>query len=322
MRRIPAAVAALGLTALALVGCAPGGSAAAACDRTTSDASSLALVDVTGEQGQPAATTTAPVYVTKTAFTDLAEGSGTPITTAAQDVQVGIAVLNGATGQTVLAAPTTVVSVATLDDTFTGVADMLQCARPGSRTVGAIPASDLPAEVVSQIGIDEDQSAVVVLDLNTVFLAAANGTPQYVDGSGIPTVVLAPDGTPGIVVPDAAPPADLVVKTLKKGDGAVIDADSRPRVHYTGVLWETGEVFDSSWQNGSPQTFSLDGVVDGFAQAIEGQTVGSQVLVVIPPELGYGDEDSGTIPGGSTLVFVIDILGIDDITTEQPAPTQ
>ena len=51
--------------------------------------------------------------------------------------------------------------------------------------------------------------------------------------------------------------------------------------------------------------------VPGFAQALEGQTVGSQIHAVIPPELGYGAEGSGTIPGDATLVFVIDILGID-----------
>lgn len=80
-------------------------------------------------------------------------------------------------------------------------------------------------------------------------------------------------------------------------------------VHYTGVLWSDGTVFDSSWSRKSPATFSLNGVVPGFAQALEGQTVGSQIVAIIPPELGYGDQDNGTIPSGSTLVFVIDILG-------------
>ena len=49
----------------------------------------------------------------------------------------------------------------------------------------------------------------------------------------------------------------------------------------------------------------------GFAEALEGKTVGSQVLAVIPPDQGYGDQGSGAVPGDATLVFVIDILGID-----------
>ena len=60
---------------------------------------------------------------------------------------------------------------------------------------------------------------------------------------------------------------------------------------------------------------TLDGVVPGFAEALEGQTVGSQVLVVIPPELAYGEEGAGSIPANATLVFVIDILGIDTPAT-------
>ena len=76
MRQIPAAVAVLGLTALALVGCAPTGPADAGCERVTAPASSLDLVDVTDAEAAPAATTTDPVYVTKTSFTDIATTAG------------------------------------------------------------------------------------------------------------------------------------------------------------------------------------------------------------------------------------------------------
>ena len=64
------------------------------------------------------------------------------------------------------------------------------------------------------------------------------------------------------------------------------------RVHYTGVTWADHEVFDSSWDS-QPASLTLDGVVPGFAQALEGATVGSQLLVVIPPDLGYGDTVQG-----------------------------
>ena len=91
------------------------------------------------------------------------------------------------------------------------------------------------------------------------------------------------------------------------------EMDSRDsiRIKYTGVTWADRKVFDSSWQKGASVAVTMNGVVPGFAQALEGQTVGSQILAVIPPELGYGAEGSGTIPGDATLVFVIDILGID-----------
>lgn len=322
MRQIPAAVAVLGLSALALVGCAATGPADAGCERVSSDSSALDLITASGEPGQPAASTDAPVYVDETVYSDVRAGEGTPISSRAQDVQLNVAILNGKTGQSVLSAPTQVTSVESLAGSFEGLAKMLDCAAEGSRVIGAVPSEDIAPEALPQLGLEDGDSAVFVVDVNKVFLGAANGVPQYVEGSRVPTVVLAPDGTPGVVVPDAAPPSELVVKVLKKGDGEVVDASNRPRVHYTGVDWETGEVFDSSWTAGTPQTFSLDQVVEGFGDALEGQTVGSQILAVIPPELGYGEEGSGAIAGGATLVFVIDILGIDDVSPEQGAPTQ
>ena len=91
--------------------------------------------------------------------------------------------------------------------------------------------------------------------------------------------------------------------------------DQPVRVHYTGVVWDEDEAFDTTW-DGEPASLTLDGVVPGFAQALEGQTVGSQVMVVVPPDQGYGDQAQGAIPADSTLVFVIDILGLDVASAE------
>ncbi|MFS0867598.1 FKBP-type peptidyl-prolyl cis-trans isomerase [Microbacterium sp. 179-B 1A2 NHS] len=322
MRQISAAVAVLGLSAFALVGCAASGSASAdpGCDRVVSDSSALDLIDVSGPEGEPAATTTAPVYVDETVWTDLEVGSGPAVTTRAQDVQFTTTILGGATGQTLVTSGTQITSVETWSQYYEGIAKMLQCATEGSRIVGAVAAEDLAPEAAQSMGLGENDSAIFVVDLQKVYLPAANGAPQYVEGSGIPSVVLDTAGRPGIIVPEAEAPEDLIVKTLKKGDGEVVDSDATVRVHYTGVLWETGEVFDSSWEKGASAALSLDGVVPGFAQALDGQTVGSQVLAVIPPDLGYGDQAQGTIPAGSTLVFVIDILGIDEPAAAAPTP--
>ena len=148
--------------------------------------------------------------------------------------------------------------------------------------------------------------------MNRVYLAAANGAPQAGDRPGMPTVVLAPDGRPGVVIPDAAPPDELVVQVLKKGDGETVTGDAPVRIHYTGLTWADRTVFDSSWERGESTSMELASVVPGFAEALKGQTVGSQVLAVIPPDLAYGDAGQGPVPGGATLVFVIDILGTDE----------
>ena len=127
----------------------------------------------------------------------------------------------------------------------------------------------------------------------------------------MPSVVLAPNGTPGIIIPDTAPPSDLAVEVLKKGDGPAVGDGDQIRINYTGLTWADRKVFDSTWDKGASTAVTLDAVVPGFAQALKGQTVGSQILVVIPPSLGYGDKTTSSIPAGSTLVFVIDVLGVD-----------
>ncbi len=124
----------------------------------------------------------------------------------------------------------------------------------------------------------------------------------------MPTVELADDGDPTITIPDGDAPTEVELETLKTGDGAVVASGDTVLVHYTGVKWSDGSVFDSSWERGVPSSFQTTGVVEGFQQALEGQTVGSQVVVVIPPEFGYGAQEGHELQD-ETLVFVVDILG-------------
>nr|WP_249405440.1 FKBP-type peptidyl-prolyl cis-trans isomerase [Microbacterium sp. CFBP 8794] len=126
----------------------------------------------------------------------------------------------------------------------------------------------------------------------------------------MPTVTLADDGAPTITVPTTPAPAETRIENLRRGDGDVVNPGDQVIVQYTGVLYDGGTVFDSSWDKGMPTEFPTTGVVAGFRQALEGQTVGSQVLAVIPPADGYGDQEQGAIPANSTLVFVVDILGV------------
>lgn len=107
-----------------------------------------------------------------------------------------------------------------------------------------------------------------------------------------------------------APPTQLVTQDVVVGSGPAATATSTVDVQYTGTLYADGALFDSSWSQGEPVTFPLDGVVPGFAQGIEGMQVGGRRVIVIPPELGYGDQNRGPIPGGSTLVFVVDLVGV------------
>ena len=113
-------------------------------------------------------------------------------------------------------------------------------------------------------------------------------------------------------MPQAAPPAELRIANLVEGNGETIAQGDTVYVHYTGVLWTTGKIFDSSWGAGRPISFETTGVIPGFQKALEGQKVGSRVVTVIPPSEGYGSEWLISNGGSAddAMVFVIDILGV------------
>lgn len=127
--------------------------------------------------------------------------------------------------------------------------------------------------------------------------------------AGLPTVTLAEDGAPSIEVGEATEPTSLVAQTLIEGTGPVVETGQVLTVHYSGWLWD-GTPFDSSWESGSPfqTTIGAGRVIAGWDQGLVGKPVGSQVLLVVPSDLGYGDAGQGSIPGGATLIFVVDIL--------------
>ena len=125
--------------------------------------------------------------------------------------------------------------------------------------------------------------------------------------AGYPTVNLDADGAPSITPLTTAAPAEFGVATLIKGAGSVVSATDIVTVQYAGWLWD-GTAFDSSWMRGEPAQFSLEQVVPGFTKAIAGQTIGSQVIAILPPADGYGESGAGIIPPNSTLIFVVDIL--------------
>ncbi len=135
----------------------------------------------------------------------------------------------------------------------------------------------------------------------------AEGTAVTPLPDGLPTVTLADDGRPSIEPVDGDAPTELVAQPLITGSGPAVEAGQTLTVQYSGWLWD-GTSFDSSWERGASSTFALTNVIQGWQQGLVGQPVGSQVLLVVPPDLGYGDQEKDGIPAGSTLVFVVDIL--------------
>nr|WP_313959991.1 FKBP-type peptidyl-prolyl cis-trans isomerase [Mycobacterium deserti] len=141
---------------------------------------------------------------------------------------------------------------------------------------------------------------------------ANTGAPEWTlpGATGSVAVTGATDKTaPQIDVEAPFSVTETQVQTLKAGDGPVVAETATVLVCYMGVNGRDGSVFDSSYQQGAPVDFSLDGVVPGFQKAIAGQKVGSTVAVAMVPADGYPEgQPSAGIQPGDTLIFAIKIL--------------
>ncbi|MFJ8442034.1 FKBP-type peptidyl-prolyl cis-trans isomerase [Kitasatospora griseola] len=118
---------------------------------------------------------------------------------------------------------------------------------------------------------------------------------------------------PEIDFPGGDAPTELQIRDIVVGDGAEAKAGANVEVHYVGVTFASGEEFDASWNRGQTFRFPLGGgrVIKGWDQGVEGMRVGGRRELVIPPHLAYGNQSpSPLIPAGSTLIFVVDLLGV------------
>lgn len=114
-------------------------------------------------------------------------------------------------------------------------------------------------------------------------------------------------------VPAGPPPKKLVTKDVKEGSGAPAKAGDEVSVHYVGVLYKDGELFDANWGEDEPFTFTLGAgeVIKGWDQGVEGMKVGGQRELFIPPSLAYGPEGVyPSIPPNSTLAFLVELLAV------------
>jgi FKBP-type peptidyl-prolyl cis-trans isomerase len=301
--------------AVSLSACtAPSHTAAPNCAATKSGTTSDG-VKVTGEFGsKPTVKIDAPLSVKSTERTVVIAGKG-KLAQTGDEVLVNFTILNGTSGAVLSTSDYT----AGTEQSFVvdqklylvGLIKTIHCAAIGGRVVGVIPPADAWHEAGStELGVAPGESIVFVADIVNILSTKANGKAQPAE-PGFPTVVLAKDGTPTVTIPATAPPTKTAVAVLKKGDGAIVAAGDSIRIQYQGINWTSGKVFDQTWGKSAPYVSTTDAFIPGFSASLVGQTINSQILIVIPPADGYGagggPEGSG-IAGTDTLVFVVDIL--------------
>jgi peptidylprolyl isomerase len=321
MNKVLASIAAVALSAT-ITGCAPttDGSipgVSATC-QSAPEGTALGTIEVSGGYGTlPTFNFEAPLTSTQIETKILNSGDGLKFT-GDQFVELDFMAINGGTGETLQATKfdgTDSASQLVASGGYPDFCSALAGVRAGSRISVLFPAAFAhKSEGAPESGIGKDDSIIYVIDVRSVYLPYAVGAKQP-PVTGFPSVVLAPNGTPGITQLKEDAPKDFKLATLIKGDGEELSIGDSIVVHYSGFVWG-GESFDSSWESKQPAQFQLaeSNLIKGFVKALEGQTVGSQVIAIIPPSEGYGEQGQGSIPPNATLIFVIDILG-----TKKPA---
>ena len=105
-------------------------------------------------------------------------------------------------------------------------------------------------------------------------------------------------------------PSGLQYKILTAGTGEIPTKEAKVKVNYEGHLIN-GTEFDSSYKRGKPVTFPVGQVIPGWTEALCMMPVGSKWELYIPQELGYGAREQAKIPPFSTLIFTVELLGIE-----------
>ena len=303
MRKVIALTAAAGLL-LALAGCtvnAPSG----ACEPVAAGEASK-LVTATGafdadpkaEFPTPLASDTLEVSVLDTGDGDtIYEGDFVFLTYTAYDP---------ATGQQ--ASETASASV--IAGRGSDAEKLFECLTVGSRIAALLPATEATDTATATA------TSLLVIDIDEAFTSKATGRVE-VPQQGMPSIVTAPDGTPGFTILNEDPPAALKYSTLITGDGEKVATGDQVLLQYSVVDWSTKTVVESTWTDEQyPQARKVskfdsttgEGVSAAALTALTGATVGSQVLVVMPPSTWAGSDIQAT--EGATLVVVYDILAI------------
>jgi peptidylprolyl isomerase len=311
-RGLAAAALALSL-GLALTACSGGSgddptpTSSSTSTANPADAAALAKVKVEGDLGSKPTITlpTTPFEVSGLTVRIVDEGDGDVITEG-QTLSIETTAVSGADGSelgdTYATEPEKIVADENL---LPELHDALVGQKVGVRILFAIPGT-----------ADAGATAPPVTNVVVGEVVEAKDTPKPLAGpegeavtpaEGLPVVTLDADGKPTVAPVAGDPPTTLVVQPLIKGTGAEVTADQTLTVNYSLFLWD-GTPVESSFDSGEPATFALNAVIPGWTEGLAGQTVGSQVLLVVPPDKGYGDKASESIPANSTLIFVVDIL--------------
>ncbi|UFN45013.1 FKBP-type peptidyl-prolyl cis-trans isomerase [Nocardioides okcheonensis] len=311
--------AALGsLLSLSLVGLAACGSSSS---DTEEGGKSLSSVTIEGKQGaEPKVTFDGRLDGSDDETEILVEGDGDTVEEG-QTVQANWWIGNGFTeeeAQSTYTEDGATQSVELTEDVLPFLRDAMVGNQVGDRVVVLTSAEKAYGETGNYtIGIGNKDSVLAIVDImGTKDTVPALDGPQGEEkkpAGWAPTLVEEDGVITGLDFTDAHQPSgELIATTLIKGDGAVVEKGQTITVDYLGQVYDADAPFDESYTK-EPAEFPIGvgSVIKGWDERLVGRTVGSRVILEIPPADGYGktgNEGAG-IKGTDTLFFVVDILG-------------
>ncbi|AXH95214.1 FKBP-type peptidyl-prolyl cis-trans isomerase [Ornithinimicrobium avium] len=266
--------------------------------------------------GKPMADGDLPFSVASTETETVKKGDGEEIA-AGDEVEVRYLAVNGTTGEQLLStfdADETVTLDLSNELLFPAFLDELPGGKVGESLLMGIPAADaFGTNGNEQLGVGPQDTLVFYVEVVDAHapLTKAEGKAVTPKDKDLPKVEADGESAATITIPEGVDaPTKLVSQVLIKGEGPEVKAGQTIKVNYTGVKWSDGEGFDDSYQRGEPAEFpiGLGKVIKGWDEGLVGQTVGSRVLLVVPPKDAYADQPDHELKE-ETLVFVVDILG-------------
>ena len=291
-------------------------------DKLGEDTDSISGLHVGGSFGsQPSLRFDKPVKVTKVHTDVIEKGDGNEVKQGGKAL-LNMYIANGKTGKKAVSTYDQGQPLnATMDESqfFPPLVKALDGASTGTRLAFADTVKDLyGASGAAQLGLKASDSLVFIVDVMSVEPTKVLDKPEG-------TEVDPPKDAPKIVTKDGKiqgfdftkapkPGKKLVVIPLVKGTGDPIKGAKIVKINYVGQVFGKAKPFENSFTKPEPATFVIGGgqLIPGWDKALQGQRVGSRIMLIVPPDEGYGKKGNPQIgvTGKSTLVFVMDILGV------------
>jgi FKBP-type peptidyl-prolyl cis-trans isomerase len=283
------------------------------------DTSSLQdRVQVSGTFGsRPTIRMKTPLEVSRTTSWVATPGKGDPVGPEATAI-LHLTLTDGRTGKTAISTfdrGRQPLAVKLGDRVFPSLGKALTGKRADSRVVVASTADDAYGDNgAPQIGIKGGDSVVMVADIlatdPTSVLTGPSGKAHRAPASA-PRLVQKGGDPVGFDVSGLRKPRKLVVVPLRDGTGPVVEDPDRIAVDYLGQVWGAREPFGETYSK-EPAIYSIgmSGLIKAWSQALVGLKEGARVLLVCPPKVAYGSTAQPDIPARSTLVYVVDVLGV------------